>query len=152
MALFIGAEQGKKYKFSKLEEEIIAYWGNPDEEIGFPVYVSQLRRWIDSSPTHTVAMRVENFNDPATLTASWVIIDTNNLPADRENVNIHYAVIDQNTFAHLSHNPRYLVVNARFARHAADGQAFYVFFNTSRIEERRGGAGGDPESSGAVVR
>lgn len=151
MALFIGIEPGKRYRFSKLKEDIIAYWGTLADEIGFPVYVSQLRRWIDSSPTHTVAMRVENFSDPATLTADWVIIDTNNLPTDWESVNIHYAVLNESTFTDISNNPGFQVINARFARHA-EGQAFYVFFNKSKITPKEGGASGDPESSGAVVR
>lgn len=147
MALVTGKSP---YLLDTVMAEISEYRGD-NKEISIPVHVSQLKRWIESSPTKTVAMRVENFSDPATVTADWVIIDTGNPPADKESANIYYAVIDSLTFIQLSRYPDYPVINARFARNTVD-QSFYVFFNISRIQGEGGGGSGDPESSGVKVR
>lgn len=151
MAHLIGEDPQAIFRFNTLKAEVFEYWGRENEEIGYPIYSLLLIRMMNASPTKHVALRVENFEDKTRVTASWMTIDTNHLPADSEAVNVFYAILDEATINLITANRNFPIINARFGRHS-NGNQFYVFFNKSSIKAKGGGSGAEVDGSGAVVR
>lgn len=138
------------YQFPYLKRNIIAYWGGEKKEVSFPIDSRILKIMKSLSPTRHVGVRIENFEDPRLVSASWVIWDANNKPADELQANVYYAILDDKAYVKVQ-SAEYPIVCARFGRHGQGGE-FFVFFNIAKLEYKAGGTAGEPEGSGAVVR
>ena len=129
---------------------VTAYWGAVPE-IKFPIDSQILKRMFGTSPTNLVGLRVENFNDPTIVSATWVSFDVSTPPGDSTSANVYYSMFDLTLFnAKIAGAPPFNIVNARFGRKPTG--EFCVFFHKTRVIGKGGGTGGVVDGSGAIVR
>jgi|GEM_PF-5967144 len=174
MAIFKTRDVNAHFTFSRLNEDVAYYWGISQNtatnevlpnEVTFPIHIQQLKVLMNASQTHTVALRVENFKNKATVTASWISYNNGNQTSDTVTEdNLFYAVLDEltiNKITQIGRNPaeNFPYICARLGVHNKLGSSpeligdnFFVYFNRAKVSVHRGGIGGEPEGSGAVVR
>ena len=174
MAILKMRDVAAEFTSSKLNEDVAYYWGLQQDrtsnellaaEVTFPIHINLLKGLMNASPTRSVALRVDNFENKANVTATWISYDTANPPSSTgDDDNLFYAILDQaiiTKITQIGRNPslNYPYVSARLAVHNKQGNTpelfrsnFFVYFNRAKIYVHRGGIGGEPEGSGAVVR